>query len=772
MGEPNCLGHLGWTKEMSSERSATSVQNQHLYSDQSRRFLITMLLGVILGSGALAIVSQAHAEETADGVGYAAEDRARLLGSTQDQWTARLLDVRVDQHNGQPVVKLKTTARVASAISYLKNPDRLLMKVRHTLLTWKPTTLLVRHPPLERIRAAQHDDDVWVVLDMTRPARWHRQTQAYGLVLTLGPQATGPALDTTRPTNQTLRGKTVRAGQAQVRYQVVDVGVDNLGDKTKLIITTDGQARYKVERRKNGQEVVVTLVEAALAWHGRISGLPAGAIRTLHTQAQPKNGMVTVAVGLTQPATYVVYKDQNQVVLEFNNPQAIAQEAPRQGNLRALISVDLENAPLVSVLRALAQEVKFDLILSPGVQQVSREESALTLSINQQPFEQVLDFILRPRKMAFAVNNNTLRIGLAGEFMPETKIFVLKNMDVANANIKESIETAFTEGARDKVVVDSYGNRVIVSAIPSDLVRISKIIGHMDVQRRLVSQTFLLNYVDAAKIAPLLKSQLSSLGAVKENKSENALVVTDIPGNMESLRRIIRNLDTKAQQVMIEARIVEVSHTNQLDLGVDWNVASAAGANPNYTVASSPQPVGQVGSLTIGSLQSGVDLNATLSAMETKGMVNTISNPRIATINKEEATLKASQSIPYITSVVSNGVVSQMVDYLELPIVLKVTPQVTKGNQVLLNPLSLTVTTPVGTGNPPTTTTRSASTQMLVHDGQTIAIGGMVRDDEITTESKVPLLGDLPVLGFLFKSNVTKKNKVELVVFLTTHILE
>lgn len=743
------------------------MQIQRLCSGLFHRLVLTVFLGVILGCALAVWAGPARAEDDPAGVDYAADDTASLMTQGQDHWAARLLDVHVDQLHGQPVVKLKTTARVASAISYLKNPDRLLMKISDTLLTWKPTTLRVDRSPLERIRAAQHDNDVWVVLDMTRPARWNRQTQNYGLVLTL--RRHGAQSSHAVKTSNVLPD---HEGQTQVRYQVVDVAVDNLGDKTKLVITTDGLARYKVERRQDGRQVEVTLVDAALAWHGRVSDLPLGAIARLRTWAQPGQAVVKVTVGLTQPATYVVYKDQNQVVLEFNNPHAIVPTRRHHGNLKALISVDLENAPLVSVLRALAQEVKFDLILSPGVEQTSHEESMLTLSINQQPFEQVLDFILRPRKMAFTVSNNTLHIGLASEFMPETKIFVLKNMDVNNANIKESIETAFTEGARDKTVVDSYGNRVIVSAIPSDMARISTIINHMDVQRRLVSKTFLLNYVDAAKIAPLLKSQLSSLGEVKENKSENALVVTDIPGNMESLRRIIRNLDTKAQQVMIEARIVEVSDTHQVDLGINWNAVGPAGNNPTYTVATSPKAVGQVGTLTVGALQAGVDLNATLSTMETKGLVNTISNPRIATINKEEATLKASESIPYLTSVVSNGVVSQMVDYLELPIVLKVTPQVTKGNQVLLNPLSLTVTTPVGTANPPATTTRSANTQMLVNDGQTIAIGGMVRDDEVTTESKVPLLGDLPLLGFLFKSNVTKKNKVELVVFLTTHILE
>jgi type II secretory pathway component GspD/PulD (secretin) len=122
--------------------------------------------------------------------------------------------------------------------------------------------------------------------------------------------------------------------------------------------------------------------------------------------------------------------------------------------------------------------------------------------------------------------------------------------------------------------------------------------------------------------------------------------------------------------------------------------------------------------------------------------------------------------------VVSNGVVRTGVEYLELPIILSVTPHVSKSNQVLLSPTTLTVTTVTNPGNPPETATRTATTQMMVADGETVAIGGMVRNIEISKESKVPLLGDIPLLGYLFKSTVVSKDKVELVVFLTPHVLE
>jgi type II secretory pathway component GspD/PulD (secretin) len=326
------------------------------------------------------------------------------------------------------------------------------------------------------------------------------------------------------------------------------------------------------------------------------------------------------------------------------------------------------------------------------------------------------------------------------------------------------LDGLLTEGTHSQVIVDGPANRVIVTAIPSDLIKIEAALVRLDTPSRLVTRTFTLSYAEVGKIAHLLKPMISSNANLDVNERENALVVTDIPGNMLRLASLIRSLDKKSRQVMIEAKIVEISLNNEMDLGINWNTANNPTANPRLTVASAPA--------AIGLLQNGIDLNATLSVLESRGGANIISNPRIATLDNQAATLSASQNIPYNTSVVSNGVVRTGVEYLELPITLSVTPHISKSNQVLLSPATLTVTTVTNPGNPPETATRTATTQMMVADGETVAIGGMVRNIETNKESKVPLLGDIPLLGYLFKSTVVSKDKVELVVFLTPHVLE
>jgi Flp pilus assembly secretin CpaC len=697
-------------------------------------------------------------------------------------WSARLVKVRVETENGLPVVKISTTNKVNSSISYLSKPNRMLLKVKDTLLTWKPTRLSVNQTPLKRIRSAQHDTDVWVVLDLNESVKWVRETYNRGITLRLPARYArkfGSIQSAAATSKAPAKRKTRRQHQPMTTtdtasYQVVDVSARDLGEKTRITITTNGQVRYRVERTNQGRKFVLKIHGAALTWHGRVAHLPLGVVRRIKAAQKTEAGepVVQIVMGLSKTTPYLVFKDQNQILIDFNNPGS-SQATGKRGNISSRISVDLQNADLRAVLRALAADAGFDMILTPGMEKIEGSEALVTLSIKEQAFNSVLDFILRPRQMAYAVSGNTLRIGLAAEFPVETKVFTMKNLVVKNSNVKESIEATLTEGTKGKVVMEPNSNRIVVSAIPSDMLRIRTVIRKMDVESRLVTRTFVLSYSQAEKVLPVIQPLLSSLGSIQENNSENSLVVNDIPGNVTRISKMVRSLDTKSQQVMIEARIVEVSRSNQQDLGINWNARTSNwNANPLVTAQSNPASVGRVGQLTLGTVQSGVNLNATLSALESKGKVNTISNPRIATLNNKRATLKASQNIPYATSIVSDGVVSNVINYLELPISLTVKPQITKDGQVMLNPMTVDVTTIVGTGSPPTTSTRSATTQMLVDDGETIAIGGMVRDEEITRESKVPLLGDIPLLGFLFRSNVSIKNKVELVVFLTTHILE
>jgi len=157
---------------------------------------------------------------------------------------------------------------------------------------------------------------------------------------------------------------------AEASYKVVDVSVEDTGEKTRLVVTTDGPVRYRVEREKHGENLDLLIHGAALAWNGKLPGLPKGAIRHVGATAEEIAGepVVRVALRLVQAAPYVVLKDQNQVMVELNNPSLVSETAPSRGSLGAHVSVDFQSADFVSVLRALAQDAGFDLVVSPGAQ--------------------------------------------------------------------------------------------------------------------------------------------------------------------------------------------------------------------------------------------------------------------------------------------------------------------------------------------------------------------------------------------------------------------
>lgn len=697
-----------------------------------------------------------------------AEDSEDSEGDEDDSEEAdepehlQLTRIQLTSVGDQPAVQLRLTQRAGVKLQYLENPDRLLVKVLNAQLKGKTATLAVDRPPLVRIRAAQHPDGAWVVLDLTQPTRWTVVRVQAGILIK-------PADASGSVTSESVVVTATSAAGAE--YQVVDVAAEDLGDKTRLVVTTDSLARYRLEREAPDR-LVLDLHGAGLAWRGGLKRLPIGVLRRVQAIQRREAGQPITRLTLEtlQPTSYLVFKDQNQVILEFDNPGTLNRGIVLRGDLKSTVSVDLQNADLVGFLRALAQDAGFDLIFTPGSQTLPADENQVTLSINEQPLESVLDFVLRPRRMAYEVQGNTLRVGLAAEFPTETRVFSLKYGTARSGNLVETLEGAATEGAKDKVVLDESTNRVVITAIGVDMKRMRDIIARLDTSSPVATKTLKLNYTKARKLMPVVRSSLSKAGGVTVNDNENALVVSDVPGNLRAIEGLVRRLDTKAKQIVIEARLVEVNLGNRADLGVNWTAPNAGQAPPAPDGKSVPGTT--TGELKTGTVSPGVDLNATLALLESKGLANTLSNPRIATLNNQSATIETSQNIPYHTKSVSQGVVSQAVEYLNLPISLSVTPQLTQDNQVLLDPLTLTVTTVVSTDEPPMTARRSASTQLLVGNNETIALSGMVRDDDKFSEFKFPLLGDLPAVGSLFRSTSTNHRKIELVVFLTPRILD
>ncbi|MDI6756863.1 MAG: type IV pilus secretin PilQ, partial [Endomicrobiia bacterium] len=316
-----------------------------------------------------------------------------------------------------------------------------------------------------------------------------------------------------------------------------------------------------------------------------------------------------------------------------------------------------------------------------------------------------------------------------------------------------------------------------------------------------------LNYAKAEDV----KTQLDAIrsaegrkGIISVDARTNTLIITDTPEGLDNAARLIEDLDKKPYQVLIEAKLVEVNLTKDLDLGINWSYASTDGQTRigqtsivtddtqgigvgNTRVAVGPAaggagvnfpatPVqGQLAGISFGVVSNNARLSSMLSAITSKGLAKLLSNPRVTTLNNQEARILVIQKVPYIQQTTqlggTAGAVASEVQWLDVGIKLTVKPTINADRQVTLKVLpqvSLLIRMdPAG----PVLGTREAETTIMVRDGETVVIGGLIREEDKKIATQVPLLGDIPILGQLFRRNYDTKERSELLVFITPQIL-
>lgn len=322
-----------------------------------------------------------------------------------------------------------------------------------------------------------------------------------------------------------------------------------------------------------------------------------------------------------------------------------------------------------------------------------------------------------------------------------------------------------------------------------------------------------INYLAANEMQTHLQAVMSSAGrkgTITVVKETNNLVVTDTQEGIAQAERLVGQLDKKPAQVMIEARIVEINLNNGFDIGVQWEYFNAnvktngdynfVGLNPkdgegariihtgidadgeevefgaasplsNGTGVSLPGPK-QAG-ITFGFIKDDSIFNATLNALVTQSKAKILSAPKVVTINGQEAKIEAVQEIPFRTSTVSGtGVVSNSFTNVPAGIILTVKPTINAEDRITLkiNPES-SFPTQEETEAGPIIRSRVAETTVIIKDGDTLVIGGLIDDQDTVGVNKVPLLGDIPILGIFFRSNTSRKVRNELLVFVTPRII-
>lgn len=284
---------------------------------------------------------------------------------------------------------------------------------------------------------------------------------------------------------------------------------------------------------------------------------------------------------------------------------------------------------------------------------------------------------------------------------------------------------------------------------------------------------------------PPLKVEFEGNVQIISDKATNSLVITATPRDYEMLKEVIKKLDRKRRQVYVEAAIIEVSVDKLKELGTDLN-ALAGYSNKDVSAIGglnrAPEDFFNVAtSLTGAGLPLSIaNIRAFLKALRSSSDVNVLSTPQLLTTDNQKARIVVGQNVPFPTgtTVATGAQTVRTVERRDVGITLEITPQILEGDKVRLDirqEISAVVETPGTAVNPdlgPTTNKREASTSVIVDNQQPVVIGGLIKDDIKKTESKIPLLGDIPLLGWFFKFQSKRNEKTNLLIFLTPYIVK
>ncbi|MEK6531725.1 MAG: type IV pilus secretin PilQ [Deltaproteobacteria bacterium] len=409
-------------------------------------------------------------------------------------------------------------------------------------------------------------------------------------------------------------------------------------------------------------------------------------------------------------------------------PSFSAEDSINRRTDERLYSIEVREADMGDVLRALAQQSGLNIILGEGV------EGKVSLSFKDVPFKDALDMIIKAHGLMYSVQSNVLWIG--------------KKVDLTDEMVLEIVR---------------------------------------------------LNYAEPSTVLGQLKGALSTGGASYADTRTNSVIIKDLPKNIEIAKRLINSIDVQIAQVSIEARIVEASSSFIRQFGVQWGGSYASGRDSltgssllpastgdrNFAInLPAANPTAGLG-IVIGNLSDNLFLDLELSAAESRGELKIVSRPRISTLNNKAATIhsgltfrvKTSSSsgdtgTTTTTTTTSTGTTSG-IEEIKTGIDLSVTPQISDNGHILLN-ISTNKSDPDYSHTVdgiPGITEKSASTYVLVKDGDTVVIGGLYKSITSDEDNSVPYLSKIPLIGGIFKSTSKGFEDEELLVFITTRIV-
>lgn len=444
------------------------------------------------------------------------------------------------------------------------------------------------------------------------------------------------------------------------------------------------------------------------------------------------------------------------------------------------ISLDLKGIDIVELLKILSLKMNINIVPTKEV------TGRVNIFLNNVTLEDALDIILINNALAAVKEKNIITVMPVKQYTQiygrtyneprKVRMYKLKNAtprDVAAAlgQLKSEI---------GKVIIDEPSGTVILVDTPENIDVMERVLLTLDQAKE--TEIFDLKYARAED----MKTQLSDVltgGAsqVDLDARTNKIAISDLPGKMEKIKKMIHAFDEETRQVLIEVQIVQISLTDETQMGVNWERLFTVGQLRDAAVSSvfpiSPA-VSTYGQFSLGTLAQN-DFNVVIQALNSISKANILSRPRIAVVNNQEATILIGAKEVYFSQTQSQSQVTtttaESVNFVDVGVKINVTPTITADNYIVMkirpevSSVRETVTSPLGS-SVPVVETSQAETTVKVKDGAMVMIAGLMKDDVRDTRQRIPVLYKLPIIGWLFGNRDNKRTKTELAVFLTPHI--
>lgn len=442
------------------------------------------------------------------------------------------------------------------------------------------------------------------------------------------------------------------------------------------------------------------------------------------------------------------------------------------------INLNVVNADVRDILNYITEQYGINFVIDKTVAKVP-----VTVNVTDVPWNIALDSIMRSQELGIQVNGTILRVADAKALASEGEVFRAQQNNALDSQplVTELIRLNYAR-AKDGLVTGQVtsGTKTLSSSPDS------------------FGPSSGPNFAGAAPtggstdgILPIIKRRLSRRGAIEVDGRTNTLIITDVRENIDSIRQLVTLLDQPEPQVEIEARIVVATRNFSRDIGVQLNALvlgngtdPAGGVFQTSPVTGVPatvpttSPTGlssQLINTAIG-LTTGVFGTARISALitagETNGQAKVIATPRVTTLNNRKAEIKSGSKIPVTTIQPNAGTTAvATTEYVDVPLKLEVTPQITEVGTVILSVVAENSSTaPIAAGVAPAINTQSMTTEVTVPDGGTTVIGGVLTDDERENVNRTPGLSRVPLLGLLFKRKGVRRDTAEILFFITPRI--